>query len=442
MRRPRGFLFVCHVVCHAIIGAGLPPYRWPYENPQSFLGVFCYRGNMKPTQKKLKGTVSIWSNSAYVAPTGYGEQAKLLLERLKRDGADVAMLSNYGLEGNIGSLPTPFGDVPHYPRGLEPYSNDVGPMHHAHWKNQNPKQPDLLIGLYDSWVIKGKAWEKINTAWWTPLDHITMPPKVEAFLRQKHINPLAMSPFGVEQMAAKGIDCDYVPHAIDTKVFKPTAQIQGTDVREYMDTKNNFVVGVVAANKASGLVHRKSFSETLIAFSIFHKKHPDARLYLHTDPLGSAGGWNLLNLITALDIPKDAVLFPPFVDYKYGIAQEDLAALYTGMDVLLAPCMGGGFEVPIMEAQACGTRVISSSWTAPKDLVADDGWLIEGQPTWDAGQDAFWMTPLIPSMVSALEEAYAAGGGRSDAAIKFAADFDADVVWDKYWLPVLNKLLK
>lgn len=397
---------------------------------------------MKPTQKRIKGTVSIWSNSAYIAPTGYGEQAKLLLERLKRDGADVAMLSNYGLEGNISELETPYGVVPHYPRGIEPYSNDVGPMHHAHWKGQNGSQPDLLIGLYDSWVIKGKAWEKINTAWWVPLDHITMPPKVEAFLKQKHISPLAMAPFGVQQMNAKGIECDYVPHAIDTKIFKPTQQIQGTDVREYMGTKDKFVVGMVAANKASGLVHRKAFSENLIAFSIFQKKHPDAVLYLHTDPLGSAGGWNLLNLITALDIPKDAVMFPPFVDYKYGIPQEDLAALYTGIDVLLAPGYGEGFGVPTVEAQACGTRVIGSSWAATKDLVSDDGWLIEGQPTWDAGQDAFWMVPLIPSVVSALEEAYAAGQGRSQVAQDFAQQFDADVVWQKHWLPVLDKLLK
>ena len=135
-------------------------------------------------------------------------------------------------------------------------------------------------------------------------------------------------------------------------------------------------------------------------------------------------------------------MFPPFVEYKYGIPQEDLAALYTGMDVLLSPCMGGGFEVPIMEAQACGTRVIASSWTAPKDLVSEDGWLIEGQPTWDAGQDAFWMTPQIPSIVAALEEAYAAGQNRSVTAVQFAKDFDADVVWQKHWLPVLDKLLK
>jgi glycosyltransferase involved in cell wall biosynthesis len=393
---------------------------------------------MKPT---LNGIFTVWSNSPGT-PTGYGEQAKLLVDRLARDAKGVAAISNYGLEGNVGEYKTPYGVLPHYPRGLDPYSQDVGPMHHAHFVSQHKKTPNAMIGLYDSWVIKGSAWDKLNLGWWTPLDHISLPPLVEKFLRRKNVTPIAMAKHGVEQMNAKGIECEYVPHGIDTKIFKPTMDIQGMNIRDYMGTKDNFVVGMVAANKASGLLHRKAFSENILAFSIFWKKHPEARLYLHTDPLGSAQGWNLLTLIESLGIPKDVVLFPPFVDYKYGIAQQDLAAFYSGIDVLLAAGYGEGFGVPTVEAQACGTRVIGSSWAATKDLVADDGWLVEGQPTWDAGQNAWWSTPLVPSIVSALEEAFAVGISRSKVAQDFAAGFDADLVWERDWLPVLGRLLE
>jgi glycosyltransferase involved in cell wall biosynthesis len=391
---------------------------------------------------KLKGTVSVYSNSPG-QPTGYGMQTELLVNYLRRDGVDVASFSNYGLEGNVSTYQTKYGVIPHYPRGLDPYSNDVLPMHHAHWKAQNKKQADLLITLYDVWVLTNKALDKLPIASWTPLDHMTMPPKVEAWLRKDNVTPIAMAPFGVEQMNFKGIECEYAPHSIDTKIMKPTPLINGQNVREYMGvTDDEFVVGSVAANKASGLVHRKAFSENLIAFSIFYKRHPNARLYLHTDPLGSVGGWNLLKLLQALEIPKEAVMFPPFVDYRYGMPAEALAALYTGMDVLLAPSYGGGFEIPIVEAQACGTRVIASNWTAPKDLVSQDGWLIDGQPSWDAGQDAFWQIPSIPAIVDALELAYEAERGDSQESIKFASQFDTDLVWDKYWTPILNKLLK
>jgi glycosyltransferase involved in cell wall biosynthesis len=404
-----------------------------------------------PTQKKsgnpannekLTGTVTLYSNSPFQA-TGYGQQGGYLVDRLKRHGADVAALSNYGLEGITSTLKTAHGEITHYARGMDMYSNDVAPNHHINFSAQFPNQKNLLITLYDVWVMQGKGWDNIERiASWVPLDHVTMPPLVEKWLRRDNVTPIAMAPFGVEQMAAKGIECEYVPHAIETKIFKPTENIGQQKTRDYMGiTDDQFLVGIVAANKSSGLVHRKAFSENLLSFSIFRQKHPDAVLYLHTDPVGP-GGWNLLKILSAYGIPKESVLFPAPMDYRYGMTQEHLASLYTAMDVLLAPCYGGGFELPIMEAQACGTRVITSSWTAPKDLVSEDGWLVEGQPQWDSGQDATWMIPNVSSTVNALEAAYKAERGTSQKAIDFAKGFDVEHVWHKYWMPTLKKLLK
>jgi glycosyltransferase involved in cell wall biosynthesis len=121
--------------------------------------------------------------------------------------------------------------------------------------------------------------------------------------------------------------------------------------------------------------------------------------------------------------------------------QADLAGLYSAMDVFLAPSYGEGFGLGTIEAQACGTRVIGSNWAATPDLVAEDGWLVDGQPMWDSGQDAIWQVPSIPSIVDALEQAYKADRGVSDVAVKFAKEFDVDTVFDKHWVPVLNKLL-
>ena len=208
----------------------------------------------KPTQK-LKGTVTVWSNSPGES-TGYGQQAEYLVNRLKRDGANVAASSNYGSEGSLKTFKTPYGEIPVYPRGLDPYSNDVGPMHHAHWKARNPEQPDCLITLYDVWVLKGKAWDSINIGSWTPVDHAGLTAGVEAWLRKENVTPIAMALNGVRAMEAKGIECEYVPHGIDTKIFKPTDKIQGMNVREYMGLTDEFVVGMNAANKSSGLIHR------------------------------------------------------------------------------------------------------------------------------------------------------------------------------------------
>lgn len=389
-------------------------------------------------KEQLSGVVSLYSNSPD-QPTGYGQQARYLVDRLKRHGLETAALSNYGLEGIKRELETPFGKIPHFARGFDMYSNDSAPIDHMSWANNFPGKKNAMITLYDVWVLTNPAFDKINILSWVPLDHLTLPPRVEAWLNKENVRPIAMAPHGVRQLEAKGIACDYAPHGIDTKKLKPTFEIEGQSIEEHMGIKDRFVVGMVAANKASGLVHRKAFSENILAFSIFKKKYPDAVLYLHTDALGNAGGWNLIKLLDACGLSHDDVIFPNPVSYKYGIPQEQLAAYYTGIDVLLATSYGEGFGVPTVEAQSCGVRVIGSNWAATPDLVSEDGWLVEGQPQYDSGQDAWWQIPNVPSIVEALEQAYKAGKGRSQISIDFAAQFDVENVWQKHWLPILRR---
>ncbi len=394
------------------------------------------------TYQKMTGTVSVWSNS-YNAPTGYGQQVTYLIDRLKRSGIDAAVLSNYGLEGIKGTIKTPYGKVPHFARGFEQYSNDVAPADHDTWRKLNGEQKDLLITLYDVWVLTSPLYDKINKiASWVPLDHETLPPKVAAWLRKPNVIPISMSPFGQRQLNANEIENVYIPHGIETKVYKPTYDLpNGKHIHDFMDARNKFVVGMVAANKASGLHHRKAFSENILAFSIFHKKHPDSMLYIHTDPMGSGIGWNLVELIKGCGLPTDAVAFPNPHEYRYGMPKEHLSVFYSGMDVMLAASYGEGFGVPTVEAQACGTPVIASNWAASQDLVSEDGWLVDGQPQWDASQLAWWRSPSVPSIVHALEKAYERGRGRSEASIQFAKAFDVETVWKSHWEPFLQQHL-
>ena len=390
-------------------------------------------------KQQLSGAVGVWSNS-YDAPTGYGQQVKYMIDRLKRHGLDVANFSNFGLEGKIDTIQTPHGPVKHFPRSFgHGYSMDVLVPDFMTWANSTGKK-DVLFTLYDVWVLDSPHLQKMRQIWsWTPLDHITMPPKVKEWLVKPNVLPIAMSPFGQREMQNHEIEHAYVPHGIDTKVLRPSYELtNGMDVRDYWKSRDSFIVGMVAANKASGLVHRKAFSENLTAFSIFHKKHPDTKLYLHTDATGSGIGWNLLELLKALDVPAESILLVNPLEYRYGSPQADLAAYYSAMDVLLAPSMGEGFGVPTIEAQACGTRAIASSWAASQDLVAEDGWLVDGVPLWDAGQSSWWQTPKIPSIVDALEDAYQQGKGESEVAREFALQFDVETVWRDYWMPLLR----
>lgn len=394
------------------------------------------------TYEKLNGAISIASNSPGM-PTGYGVQAKMLTDRLKRHSVDVSILSNYGVEGSMSTYKSPHGSVPVYPRGLTVYSGDVIKTYHErHLAGRDIA--NFILTLYDVWVYNDVPnLDDLEFVSWTPIDHISVPAKVQAWLAKPNVYPLAMSPFGQRSLEQLGIQSTYIPHAVDTKLYKPTHEIEGTPVKKYFGLKDSdFVVGMVAANKANGQIHRKAFAENLLAFSIFKKAHPDAYLYIHTNPGKEYGGFGLANLAKACGLDMDSILFPDPVRYQFGYTDEEMAALYTGMDVLLHTSYGEGFGVPAIEAQACGTKVIASNWAASQDLVAEDGWLVDGQPFWDEPQLSFFQIPSIPAIVQALTNAYKSSRAESKVSIEFAKQFDVERVWKWYWMPFLRGRLK
>ena len=390
------------------------------------------------TYEQLTGAISLASNTPGV-PTGYGVQAKLLVDRLKRHGLDVAALSNYGLEGRMDTLDTEYGTIPHYPRGVTVYSGDVMKLYHEDFLAGRDIS-NAILTLYDVWVYLEQPQLDDQNIWsWTPIDHITTPYKVEQWCRKDNVTPIAMSEFGKKQLEKSGIDAWFIPHAVDTSVYKPTHEIAGQPIRDYYGLKeDDFLVGMVAANKANGQIHRKAYAENILAFSLFKRNHPNAYLYLHTDPSKVYGGFNLLTLIKIVGLEQSDVLFPDPHKYRMGYSDEEMAALYTGMDILLHASYGEGFGVPAIEAQACGTPTISSGWTASLELAGPDSYLVEGQPFWDEAQLAWWQIPLVSSLTAALEKAYERGQQEFPDTIEFAKRYDVETVWDNYWMPFLK----
>lgn len=399
---------------------------------------------MKP--EKLDLTITTWSNSPY-QPTGYGMQIGILLDYLVKHGVNAAHVSNWGLEGNNSTYKSAFGEIPHYARGYDPMSQDALAVAHK-IQTTKSEHKDYILTLGDVWTLKSEIWpsnefERILS--WVPLDHISMPPAVKRWLDKDNVTPIAMAPFGLQQLEEVGIKGHYIPHSIDTvSTFKPTEKIGKQNAREFLGVGDeDFLIVMNSANKANKSIHRKAFAEALMAFSAFKQKVPNAYLYIHTEPKGIYGGFHLPRLAEACGLDMNSVIFPDPVDYRVGIDPTDLAGFYTAADVCLQLSLGGGFEIPVIEAQACGTRVIATDWTGPKDLIAEDGFRVSGQLFWDEAQSAWWKTPSIASIIKQLENAYDVvkeKGRHSETSRKFAQQFDSAKVWNHYWLPFLKTL--
>lgn len=400
------------------------------------------KGNRDAARKNVhrsEGWRILWYSNAPWVPTGYGQQTAQAVSRLVKEGHEVAVHCMYGLEGATSN----WNGIKLYPRGMAPYSDDVMAAHTMDWANGNTSRKPFLFTLFDVWVFKSKSLAELpHIVSWVPIDHQPVPPEVAAWCARDNVFPLAMSRFGQRMLEHVKIRSAYVPHGIEP-VFRPTERFKATDGtmtgRELMGVDDDrFVVMMNAANKGTS-PSRKSFGENLLAFSIFAQNHPDALLYLHTEKDGAYGGISLPNLIKAVGIKDEQIRIVDQYAYRHGFPQEALAGLYTAADVLLATSMGEGFGIPVVEAQACGTRVIVSDFTAQAELCGD-GWKVEVQPYWDPAQLSWFGTPNVRQIVAALEASYLAERGVSEKAVEFGAGYGADRVFEEYWVPALEEV--
>jgi glycosyltransferase involved in cell wall biosynthesis len=371
-----------------------------------------------------------WYSNAPWCGTGYGGQTALFVPRILADGHEVSIAANFGLSGT----PVDWNGISVIGQGYDAFSNDVAPAHHARWVGEGK---GWMLTLFDAWTLR---MDLPNVASWIPVDHLTVPPEVAAWARAHYT--IAMSRFGQQALGTVGVEARYVPHAVDTTVFRPGALLAsaGAPWRQAVKLPTDaFVVGIVGANK--GFPARKGFGEMFSAMALFMERHSDVLLYVHSDMVGF-NGVDLDSLAASVGLPRDRVHYvDQFAQRASLISAGDMAGIYAGLDVLLNTSYGEGFGVPIIEAQACGVPVIVTDATAMPELVGV-GWKVPGQPWWNAPQRAWWCIPNVGATLAALEEAYTSKAGLDapERARAFAMQYDVDSVYDTYWRPVLAEL--
>lgn len=381
-------------------------------------------------------------SNAPTVKTGYGVQVALLADRLASDGHDVAVSATWGQPAGVGAWISPSGHkITVYPNGFLVSGDDVVLSHARHFFGSD--QDGWIIPLIDVWSMLNPGLAAHNVAAWAPVDHDPAPPEVVKFFDRSKARPVAMSRHGAAALSAAGLDPAFIPLAVDTTAYRPTFSIEvngrRVSAREFFNLPDlAFVVGMVGMNKDPN--DRKGFVEAFTAFAEFRRTHPDAVLFVHTERYGAAGGINLPEVAHAVGIPDAALRWTDPYAYLVGLPADVMALAYTAMDVLLAPSAGEGFCVPLIEAQACGTVVVASDFTAQTELVGA-GWLVGGQRWWDQASHSWYQRPNVGEIVDRLSDAYDADlSGMQSQAVEFARQFDADAVYAQFWRPFLTTL--
>jgi len=393
----------------------------------------------------------LWVSNSPLSHSGYGSQTRQVGRRLLAAGYDVEFSANDGSRAGTWEGATVRGS------GFDQYSRDKVR------EDIERSGADWTIVLYDPWVYMQAEGDPFagnpRVLAWAPVDHYPTPPSMTPWLYQH--GAIAMSQFGHQALAQtieagrqrkgyeRGFPLYYAPHAIEP-VFRPTP----SDFRRSINVPEDaYVVGIVAANTGGQIYDRKGWGDMLAGAAWFMESHPDAYLYLHTQ-LRPSGGIPLQALVNFVPgLPVDRIRWADQYRMKDdGYTDADMAAVYSGLDVLLATSRGEGFGIPVIEAQACGTPVIVSNWTAQPELVGEpwaisrmgrrreaSGWVVSVDPDFDLRHASFFGKPIIADINGALADAYAHRGDPDikAAAIAKAAEYDADRVFDAYWRPIL-----
>lgn len=371
----------------------------------------------------------LWHSNAPWAGTGYGNQTALFCKRLK-DTHNLGISAFYGLEGSV----LPWSGIPVYPGIAQTLGNQTV-LEHAQVHHKGLRE-GLTVSLMDVWVLDPAVWRQLNHAAWVPIDHGPVPPSIASFFRNSGSVPIAMSRYGETLLRDAGLDPLYCPHGVDTDTYRPVDRAEARGQTKM--PQDAFIVGMVAANK--GNPSRKCFSEAFQAFKPFSEKHPEARLYLHTEVTGRFDGVDLLDLARDIGVDLDSILIADqYRTVHFPFPPETMANVYSSMDVLLAASAGEGFGIPTIEAQACGVPVIVSDWSASPELVGG-GWTVSGHRFYTPLK-AWQFRPDPEDIYDALRRCYAlSDGARKECATKArrkAVEYNIDSVLVHHMLPAL-----
>lgn len=170
------------------------------------------------------------------------------------------------------------------------------------------------------------------------------------------VTPSAWSKRGLVRGGAPPARVHVVPHGIDPALYRPCDPARREAVRARLGWDGHFVFLNV-----SNLYPWKGTAVLLEAFAAVAARHPQAVLALKgTESLYASRG-ALGEAMGRLDAAGRA-LVTPRLRYTGGTHRfDELADLYGAADALAAPYHAEGFNLPVLEAMACGLPVVCTA---------------------------------------------------------------------------------
>jgi glycosyltransferase involved in cell wall biosynthesis len=290
-----------------------------------------------------------------LSPSGVGTQTKYVIESLLKTGK-FEVISFGGAMRHSSYDPIkiePYGDewriIPVDGYGTQEMIRSV----------LRTEKPDILWFMTDPrfytwlWDMENEIRPLIPMVYYHVWDNFPAPYFNRKFyLSNDKICAISKVTRDIVAEVAPEVDLEYVPHAVDSDIFKPLAIEQINDLRKkYLGDDSDKVIFFWNNRNA-----RRKQSGTLIHwFKKFLDKvgHDKACLIMHTDPK-DPHGQDLETIIGHLELDTNRQVMLSVQK----INQEDLAVLYNIVDCTINISDAEGFGLATLESLSCATPII------------------------------------------------------------------------------------
>jgi glycosyltransferase involved in cell wall biosynthesis len=155
---------------------------------------------------------------------------------------------------------------------------------------------------------------------------------------------------------------DHIRIGIDTEEWKlPTSQERSNIRRGLGFDDDTFIILTVADNQ-----ERKNLWAALSATAELKRTSLKGKIrHIIVTRDNPSTGYNLQDMAVSLGIAQE------YVEYRRGMPQKDLWALYAMSDVFLLTSKAEGLGMPVLEAMASGLPVIATDTGAIHEVLAD-----------------------------------------------------------------------
>jgi glycosyltransferase involved in cell wall biosynthesis len=179
-----------------------------------------------------------------------------------------------------------------------------------------------------------------------------------------------------------------IPYGV-SNLFQPlAAELVEPIVRGRFNIRMPYVLYV------GSLTERKNLIRLLRAFAKIQHRCPDYLLVLagprswKQSPIESA--------VKELNLSERVQLTGPVTDHE-------LPALYNGASLFAFPSLYEGFGLPVLEAMACGTPVVTSNTSSLPEVAGDAAILVDPTNV-EQIAEAMWLVLSQPALAAALRE--------------------------------------